>query len=69
MTIYTRADGTPIPRPERSDYASDEDFARAYYAWKDELRAESERGILEGMKEFRRHERLGERLTRKRRQQ
>jgi hypothetical protein len=34
-TIYTRADGTPIPRPDPEDYPDVVDYVRAVHAWRD----------------------------------
>ena len=33
--IYTRADGSPIPRPDRADYPDGVDYLRAMHAWRD----------------------------------
>ena len=36
-TIYTRADGTPIPRPERDDYSEARDYVRAMYEYREAI--------------------------------
>jgi hypothetical protein len=35
--IYTRADGTPIPRPDPADYLDVVDYLRAFHAWRDTI--------------------------------
>lgn len=48
--IYTRADGTPIPRPERADYPDEVGYLRAYWAWKDAIADVAGRAFDEQLK-------------------
>jgi len=39
--ILTRLDGTPIAKPSRAEFASDVEYLRAFYAYKDAIAREA----------------------------
>lgn len=43
--IYTRADGTPIPRPEPEDYPDAVSYLQAFHAWRDAIADIANRGV------------------------
>lgn len=56
-TIYTDAEGRPIPCPRPEDFEDTVDFFRARWAWEDKLTDMANKAFGDQFKEAMKHER------------